>query len=364
MKWRGPYRIPPANALVPFESAARHGNFTEAARELRISQPAVSRQIDKLERWLSVRLFERSRTGVTLTDAGECLLDGVAAGLAAIQRGAAEASALSDTGQVVIACSHEASHFFFMPRYDALRRELGEEVRIRILTYHHYIQSLPADPSADILMTWDAAGGAPEDRVVVHMEAVRPVCSPAYADAHARTLAGPVAGWSGLTFSRPAAAQRGLGVVGGLVRGRRKPGPGAAPPRTRQLHLRPGSGRRRAWHRAGLAGLHRAAAGIRRTGRARRRVRRIRPCLLRRAHRAGTPQAARAPVPRVLRPVRIAPRPRRRHQDRGRAPRWRWPKRCRFKERGPSRLARATGPPAARQPCRRESRTIHLNEHV
>ena len=46
--------------------------------------------------------------------------------------------------------------YHIMPRYDALRRELGEEVRIRILTYHHYIQSLPAEPAADILMTWDA----------------------------------------------------------------------------------------------------------------------------------------------------------------------------------------------------------------
>ena len=33
-----------------------------------------------------------------------------------------------------------------------------------------------------------------------HREAVRPVCSPAYAAAHAHTLAGPVTGWSELTF--------------------------------------------------------------------------------------------------------------------------------------------------------------------
>ena len=87
-----------------------------------------------------------------------------------------------------------------MPRYDALRQVLGEDVRVRILTYHHYIQSLPPEPSADILLTWDAAGFAPEDRVLAHREAVRPLCSPAYAAAHAQTLAGPVAGWDGLTF--------------------------------------------------------------------------------------------------------------------------------------------------------------------
>ena len=56
----------------------------------------------------------------------------------------------AQAAQVVIACSHEASHFFLMPRYDALRQVLGEDVGIRILTYHHYVQSLPADPSADI----------------------------------------------------------------------------------------------------------------------------------------------------------------------------------------------------------------------
>ena len=197
---RIPYRIPSANALIAFESAARHGNFTLAARELRTSQSAVSRQIGKLEAWLSAPLFKRSRAGAILTDAGERFRDGVAAGLAAIHRGAAEAAELYNPDQLVIACSHEASHFFILPRYDALKRALGEDVLVRILTYHHYSQSLPSEPSADILMTWDAAGAATEDRALVHREAVTPVCSPAYAAAHAQTLAGPVSGWSGLTL--------------------------------------------------------------------------------------------------------------------------------------------------------------------
>ena len=199
MNKRDPYRIPPANALLAFESAARHGNFTLAARELRTSQSAVSRQIGTLETWLAARLFERSRAGATLTDAGRRFRDGVATGLAAIHRGAAEAAELAQAEQVVIACSHDASHFLIMPRYNALRQMLGEDVLIRILIYHHSVQSLPSDPSADIVLTWNAAGVAPEDRLSLK-EAVRPVCSPAFAAAHAETLAGPVAGWGGLTF--------------------------------------------------------------------------------------------------------------------------------------------------------------------
>ena len=52
-----PYRLPPANALLAFESAARHTSFTLAARELPTSQAAVSRQIGKLETWLDREMF-------------------------------------------------------------------------------------------------------------------------------------------------------------------------------------------------------------------------------------------------------------------------------------------------------------------
>ena len=187
MTSRSLYRIPRANALIAFECAARHRNFTPAANELGTSQSAVSRHIGQFETWLSVRLFERFR-------------DGVFAGLAAIHRGAVEATELSNSGQLVIGCSHEAAHSFIMLRYGALHQALGEDVRIRILTYYNHIKNLPADPAADILLTWDASAAAPEDRVVAFKEAVRPVCSPAYAAEHERILAGPVAGWSELTL--------------------------------------------------------------------------------------------------------------------------------------------------------------------
>ncbi len=82
-------------------------------------------------------------------------------------------------------------------------------------------------------------GLRPGSRVVAHREAVPPVCSTAaYAAAHAQTLAGARRRTERADVSRPAAAQRGPGVVGRLVRGRRTPGRTAAPLRVRQLHLR------------------------------------------------------------------------------------------------------------------------------
>ena len=134
-----------------------------------------------------------------LTEPGKRFRDAVSPALAAIHRGAAEAAELANVEQVVIACSHDASHFLILPRYDALRQMLGEDVQLRIVVYHHSVRSLPPDPSADIVLTWDPAGVAPEDRLLLK-EAVRPVCSPAFAAAHEEVLAGPVSGWGGLTF--------------------------------------------------------------------------------------------------------------------------------------------------------------------
>ena len=63
--------MPPLNPLHVFEVAARLKSFTRAAERMRVTQPAVSRQIRTLENFLGVRLFERDKYGVHLTPAGE-----------------------------------------------------------------------------------------------------------------------------------------------------------------------------------------------------------------------------------------------------------------------------------------------------
>lgn len=60
--------------LKTFYSVATHLNFTKAAKELSLSQPAVSRQIDALENHYELRLFYRTKKKVELTDAGRQLL--------------------------------------------------------------------------------------------------------------------------------------------------------------------------------------------------------------------------------------------------------------------------------------------------
>ncbi len=56
--------------LRAFLAIARHAHFTRAAAALHLAQPALSQQIAQLEDDLGARLFERSRRGARLTDAG------------------------------------------------------------------------------------------------------------------------------------------------------------------------------------------------------------------------------------------------------------------------------------------------------
>jgi len=69
--------IPSIGGLTSFVAAARHGSFTRAARELNLTQGAISRQIREIETQLGIRLFERIRQRVVLTDAGRLYLSHV-----------------------------------------------------------------------------------------------------------------------------------------------------------------------------------------------------------------------------------------------------------------------------------------------
>ena len=57
--------------LCYFLSVAKHQNFTKAAKECHIAQPAISKQMLSLEKELGFPLFERKNRRVELTDAGK-----------------------------------------------------------------------------------------------------------------------------------------------------------------------------------------------------------------------------------------------------------------------------------------------------
>ena len=91
--------------IEAFVAIARAGSVSRAAVALHLSQPAMSRRIDLLEREIGVPLFDRMPSGVRLTDAGKAFLPYARQTLAAARDGAEAARALEaeERGTVTLA---------------------------------------------------------------------------------------------------------------------------------------------------------------------------------------------------------------------------------------------------------------------
>ncbi|MFT5221458.1 MAG: LysR family glycine cleavage system transcriptional activator [Planctomycetota bacterium] len=193
------YHIPSSSALTAFECSARQLNFSRAAEELHTSQSAVSRHITELESSLGVTLFIRGKKQHRLTEQGEYFYRAVVSGLDNIQSAANALTGWSSDNDLTIACTHEISHLYLMPRFEAMREAVGESVKIRIVT-NEYEDNTVLDPRIDLSFAYKAAQTASESTSIVFKEAVCPVCSPQFLAQHGDMFDGPVSSWSGLAF--------------------------------------------------------------------------------------------------------------------------------------------------------------------
>lgn len=85
-----------------FTVVAEHLNFGRAAAELHLAQPSLSRQIQRLESRLGVRLLDRTSQGSRLTEAGEAFLPQAQALLNSARQAALTARAYAPAGKVTI----------------------------------------------------------------------------------------------------------------------------------------------------------------------------------------------------------------------------------------------------------------------
>lgn len=125
-----------------FVAVARKRHFTLAARELNLAQPALSQQIQQLERELGVTLFERTSRRVRLTSAGEALFVRAEHILAEIEWAKMEMQEYTGLarGRVVIGALQSLEAFRFPAllsrfhiRYPGIEIVLREEATERLL---------------------------------------------------------------------------------------------------------------------------------------------------------------------------------------------------------------------------------------
>ncbi len=116
------------NELVVFLTAAETGNYSEAGRRLRLSQPAVSQTMDSLEKRFGAKLFTRQGRSVRLTEAGQMLKPLARELLSAASRLEDTMSSLSGevVGEVNIGCSTSAGKYLLPGLMARFRRKFSQ----------------------------------------------------------------------------------------------------------------------------------------------------------------------------------------------------------------------------------------------
>ncbi|ACA19843.1 transcriptional regulator, LysR family [Methylobacterium sp. 4-46] len=177
--------IPSSHALFVFEAVARNVSFTQAATELNVTQPAVSKAISQLERHLGVRLFDRSSDGLALTEEGSLLFQRVTDGFQGIEAALREIDIRrTGTDTVTLSVSSAFATHWLMPRINTLQ-EAFPAVDFRFQLIPGALGG-PVD-SVDLGMRFVEGPDRDHEALFLMNEVMLPVCSPTY-------LAGSTAG--------------------------------------------------------------------------------------------------------------------------------------------------------------------------
>lgn len=158
--------------LRSFVAVATRLSFKAAAEELFISQPALSRRIDRFEEALGGRLFERTTRRVSLTASGTLFLEHaraaietLEAGLRGISEGAAQRS-----GIITVASVPSIAHHW-LPSILKAFSERFPNIRIRMVDGSaSWVLSRVAEGIADLGVSFTGAQAADIDFRAIHTE--------------------------------------------------------------------------------------------------------------------------------------------------------------------------------------------------
>ncbi|MDO4723678.1 MAG: LysR substrate-binding domain-containing protein [Comamonadaceae bacterium] len=128
---------PTISELNAFHFAAKHQSFTAAARELCVTQSAISRHIAALENYLGQPLFFRRSTGLELTEAGATYLSATRPALAALESATSQLMSYVGGGSVLnLSVPPTFATQWLFPRLGHLKRSLPQ-ITLNFVRYAH-----------------------------------------------------------------------------------------------------------------------------------------------------------------------------------------------------------------------------------
>jgi len=166
-------------ALPYFEAAARTRSFTAAAKEFRVSQPAISKRIMELEASLSCQLFERKNNRLSLTRSGDNLYQSLQVGYGPITKSLVEVAEARSRRSLKMVCGFSFASMWLQPRFEQLREHLGG-IDLQLIVSERPDNLDPDD--VDIRITWRPDPWKGRKMQAVFPEALSLVCSPGFAE--------------------------------------------------------------------------------------------------------------------------------------------------------------------------------------
>ena len=169
-------RLPPLNALIAFEAAARYGRMTEAANELCVTPGAVSRQVKNLEQSLGFALFEGTKNRPVLTAAGQALAPKLSLAFDHLHN-AVQAVTAQNSTTLHVACYNTLAAKWLLPRLPQLAsRYPAVDVQLNAMTH---VDAKLLQTHDAVLMAQSIADPVDSDvqRTILFAEALGPVMS-------------------------------------------------------------------------------------------------------------------------------------------------------------------------------------------
>lgn len=122
---RGAYMVSKLDLYKVFCKVGKSESFSMAAKDLFMTQPAVSQAIMQLERELDIRLFNRTPKGVSLTVEGSLLFEYVTSAIKLIDAGEEKILEFKNltTGELKIGVGDTISRYFLLPYLEAFHKK-------------------------------------------------------------------------------------------------------------------------------------------------------------------------------------------------------------------------------------------------
>jgi LysR family glycine cleavage system transcriptional activator len=169
------YPLPMLSSLRAFEAAARHQSIKKACDELHVTHAAVTRHLQKLERQLRRRLFDRRHRSIVLTDDGKILFDAVSLGFSHIQRAIVQLSGNQNPERLVISVDPDFAGLWLVPRLAELQA-IVPNTFVEILAEKGTNSLL--DPRIHCAIHYAEAGREVQDGEILFRSHLFPVCAP------------------------------------------------------------------------------------------------------------------------------------------------------------------------------------------